>query len=50
MLRKPNDDTKEKLNKFWISLNVWMEQQYIIEKNFKIEYTEYNSCWNGDTF
>lgn len=50
MLRNPNDDTKEKLDRFWISLSAWMDQQDIIEKYFRIEYTEYNNGWNGDTF
>lgn len=50
VLRNPNDDTKEKLDRFWISLSAWMDQQDIIEKYFRIEYTEYNNGWNGGTF
>ena len=26
MLRNPNDDTQDKLNKFWTCLSAWMNQ------------------------
>lgn len=38
MLRNPNDDTQDKLNKFWISLSAWMNQQEVIEKYFRGDY------------
>ena len=50
MLRNPNDDMQDKLNKFWTSLSAWMEQQEVIEKYFRGEYTEYDNGWNGGTF
>lgn len=50
-LRNINDDVQQdKLNKFWTSLWAWMDQQYIIEKYFRGEYTEYDAGWNGGTF
>ena len=30
MLRNPNDDMQDKLNKFWTSLSAWMDQQEVI--------------------
>ena len=50
MLRNPNDDVQDKLNKFWTSLSAWMVQQEVIEKYFRGEYTEYDNGWNGGTF
>lgn len=50
MLRNPNDDMREKINRFWTGLSAWMNQQDIIEKFFRIEYAEYNSGWNGGTY
>lgn len=50
MLRNPNDDMREKINRFWTGLSAWMNQQDIIEKFFRIEYAEYNSSWNGGTY
>lgn len=50
MLRNPNDDMQDKLNKFWTSLSAWMDQQEVIEKYFRGEYTEYDNGWNGGTF
>ena len=41
---------QDKLNKFWTSFWAWMDQQYIIEKYFRGEYTEYDAGWNGGTF
>ena len=29
MLRNPNDDMQDKLNKFWTSLSAWMDQQEV---------------------
>lgn len=50
MLRNPNDDMQDKLNKFWTSLSAWMDQQEVIEKYFRGKYTEYDNGWNGGTF
>lgn len=50
ILRNPNDDTREKINRFWTGLSAWMNQQDIIEKFFRMEYAEYDSGWNGGTF
>lgn len=50
MLRNPNDDTQDKLNKFWISLSAWMNQQEVIEKYFRGDYTGYDNGWNGGSF
>ena len=36
MLRNPNDDMQDKLNKFWTSLSAWMDQQEVIEKYFRV--------------
>ena len=47
MLRNPNNDMQDKLNKFWISLSAWMDQQEVIEKYFPDKYTEYDAGWNG---
>ena len=49
-LRNINDDVQDKLNKFWTSIWAWMDQQYIIEKYFRGEYTEYDAGWDGGTF
>lgn len=49
MLRNPNDNTQENLNKFWISFSAWIDQQDIIEKFFQDKYVEYDR-WDGGTF
>ena len=50
MLRNPNDDMQDKLNKFWTSLSAWMDQQEVIEKYFRGEYTEYDNGWTEELF
>lgn len=50
MLRNPNDEMQNNLNKFWTSFSAWMDQQDIIENFFRGEYVGYDNGWNGGNF
>lgn len=50
MLRNPNDNTQENLNKLWTSFSTWIEQEEIVMDYFDAKYTDYNSGWNGGTY